>query len=104
MNNFITNFILLAFILVFVLAVWLLWLELVKQQRRRPKKLRIRDSTSRQTPEPYDPPTKRYLIQMLHGDREAVERLIESVRVRQPGKPECWYAEKVLHDLERDRR
>lgn len=107
MNNFITNLILLAFILALVFAFWFLWLEIVRQQRRRPKKLKIGVSPAKkQTAEaaPYDSPTKRYLIQMLHGDRQAVERLIESARARQPGKPECWYAEKVLHDLERDRR
>lgn len=109
MNNFITNLILVLGILVLSGAIWFLWLEILRQRRRRPKRLKIGNAhgasrTKKQTTAPYDPPTKRYLIQLLHGDRQAVERLMDSARARQPGKPECWYAEKVLHDLERDRR
>ncbi|WP_017304478.1 hypothetical protein [Spirulina subsalsa] len=41
---------------------------------------------------------------MLQGDQGAMERLLTSAKVREPGRPEQWYIEKVMWDLQRDRR
>ncbi|MBW4683275.1 MAG: tetratricopeptide repeat protein [Microcoleus vaginatus WJT46-NPBG5] len=47
---------------------------------------------------------ERKLINLLNGNRSAAERLIEQTRQKNPGKSENWYWEKVIYDLERDRR
>ncbi|MBD2040685.1 tetratricopeptide repeat protein [Microcoleus sp. FACHB-672] len=47
---------------------------------------------------------ERKLINLLNGNRSAAERLIEQTRYKNPGKSENWYWEKVIYDLERDRR
>ncbi|PSP28551.1 MAG: hypothetical protein BRC59_11585, partial [Cyanobacteria bacterium SW_4_48_29] len=44
------------------------------------------------------------LIRMLSGDRTAAERLVARERCLNPGQSEAWYWEKVISDLERDRR
>ena len=91
----ITNLFIFFVFCAFIVAIRFLVREIIKQRQNK---------LAAQQLAPYDPPTKRYLIEMFHGDRQAVERLMDAKRVRQPGKPECWYAEKVLHDLKRDRR
>ena len=35
---------------------------------------------------------------------ETIERHIESLKERHPNRSEKWYLEKILYDLERDRR
>jgi uncharacterized protein HemY len=47
---------------------------------------------------------KRRLLALLSGDVNAAERLIEQAKENYPGNPEHWYWERVLNDLERDRR
>ncbi|MGE5657286.1 MAG: hypothetical protein ACM37W_11820 [Actinomycetota bacterium] len=44
------------------------------------------------------------LLRLLHGDKNAVRRLIEQAKSRNPGRSENWYYEKVISDLESDRR
>jgi hypothetical protein len=44
------------------------------------------------------------LLTMLGGDKKAALRLLRNVRKHHPGKSYLWYHEKVIHDLERDRR
>ncbi|MCU0525886.1 MAG: hypothetical protein MUF72_13775 [Elainella sp. Prado103] len=44
------------------------------------------------------------LLQLLRGDRQAAHRLLEHVRHLHPGRSERWYYEKVIYDLQRDRR
>jgi hypothetical protein len=46
------------------------------------------------SPEIYD-----RLVMLLRGDLQCIERLLNSVRLKQK-----WYWEKILYDLERDRR
>ena len=43
------------------------------------------------------------LMQLLRGDRTAAQRLLDRAREQNPGRPENWYWEKVIYDLERDR-
>jgi hypothetical protein len=47
---------------------------------------------------------RRELIQLLRGDSAAADRLITHARKQRPFMGDVWYAEKVLTDLERDRR
>lgn len=44
------------------------------------------------------------LLRLLRGDRKAANRLLEHVRELHPGRSERWYYEKVIYDLQRDRR
>jgi len=44
------------------------------------------------------------LMRMLNGDRATANRLIEREKYKNPGRSENWYWEKVLFDLQRDRR
>jgi hypothetical protein len=41
---------------------------------------------------------------MLGGDKQVVLRLLRNARKNNPGKSYLWYHEKVIRDLERDRR
>jgi hypothetical protein len=43
------------------------------------------------------------LLRLLHGDRAAALRLVESIKARNPDKSEQWSWEKAIFDLERDR-
>lgn len=47
---------------------------------------------------------ERQLIKSLNGDRKAAYRLVERLKLRNPGRPENWYWEKAIYDLHRDRR
>lgn len=44
------------------------------------------------------------LLRLLRGDRKAANRLLNHVREMHPGRSERWYYEKVIYDLQRDRR
>ena len=44
------------------------------------------------------------LLTMLYGDRAGAQRLLNGAKQMYPGKPNDWYWEKVISDLERDRR
>jgi hypothetical protein len=44
------------------------------------------------------------LIQMLRGDAALAKRLLRQQRQINPGRSDNWYLEKVIYDLERDRR
>ncbi|WP_024546677.1 hypothetical protein [Picosynechococcus sp. NKBG15041c] len=103
MEILLTNLILLCFILALVFLVWLLWFEIQKQRRpkqRRGRPLVLPSSSSKSSK---DSQLKQKLVKLLHGDRQAVERLIQSARQKNPGESQKWYEEKVLRDLERDR-
>ncbi|WP_346292968.1 tetratricopeptide repeat protein [Sphaerothrix gracilis] len=43
------------------------------------------------------------LAQLVGGTWEMAERLLAIARQRYPGKPEAWYLQRVIEDLERDR-
>ena len=44
------------------------------------------------------------LMGMLQGDTATAKRLLRQQRRNHPGKSDNWYLEKVIYDLERDRR
>ena len=47
-------------------------------------------------------PLQKKLLLLLHGDRQAANRLLNAAKDRNPSKSIQWYAEKVLFDLQRD--
>jgi Na+-transporting methylmalonyl-CoA/oxaloacetate decarboxylase gamma subunit len=48
--------------------------------------------------------TQSQLVRLLQGDRSAAMRLVDRERRRNSHRPEQWLWEKVVRDLERDRR
>ncbi len=44
------------------------------------------------------------LLTMVGGDRSVATRLLVNVRFKYPQKSKTWCYEKVIHDLQRDRR
>jgi hypothetical protein len=44
------------------------------------------------------------LLILLRGDVPTAKRLLAQQRRKNPGKSDNWYLEKVIYDLERDRR
>lgn len=44
------------------------------------------------------------LLTLLKGDIPTAKRLLQQQRRMHPGKSDNWYLEKVIYDLERDRR
>ena len=50
------------------------------------------------------PPLRRRLLKLLYNDRRTANRLIAGASVSNPGRSVNWLAEKVIYELERDRR
>lgn len=44
------------------------------------------------------------ILRLLQGDRDVAIRLLKNVKQRNPGQSYEWYLQKVIWDLERDRR
>ena len=44
------------------------------------------------------------LLTLLRNDTATAKRLLKQQRQQHPGKSDNWYLEKVIYDLERDRR
>jgi hypothetical protein len=51
-----------------------------------------------------DPETRRRTIILAGHDMDRIERLLANARRHQPDRSEQWYWEKILYDMERDRR
>lgn len=49
-------------------------------------------------------PLQNKLLAMMNGDRDGAERLLRHAKQNNTGMSETWYFEKVIADLERDRR
>lgn len=76
-------------LIVLLSLIYILWRQIKQQQRSRPKLDRSLDSK---------------LLGMLNGDREVALRLLRHARRDNPNRSYLWYHEKVIRDLERDRR
>ena len=78
------------FWLALLFLIYILFQEIQKSQTVRGKKL--------------DRRLDKQLLTMLNGDKKTVLRLLRNARKNNPGKSYLWYHEKVIRDLERDRR
>lgn len=56
-----------------------------------------------QPPPPTSPSRYKELLNLLHGDKGAAQRLIDDCWAKNPGKTYEWVLHKVIRDLERDR-
>ncbi len=50
------------------------------------------------------PQVQARLMRLVSYDRKIVTRLVEQLKLKNPGMSEDWYWEKAIYDLERDRR
>ena len=75
-------------LLIAIALLYILWQQ-IQQQKRKPHLDRSLD---------------RQLLMLLGGDKKAALRLLRNARKHHPNKSYLWYHEKVIRDLERDRR
>lgn len=54
--------------------------------------------------QPSSEASRRHLFKLCKGDIDQARRLVQRVRVANPDRSEQWAVEKVIYDLERDRR
>jgi hypothetical protein len=83
------NPILIILLITSICLIYILFQQIQQQTTSKPKLDRSLD---------------RQLLMMLGGDKKAALRLLRNVRKHHPGKSYLWYYEKVIRDLERDRR
>ena len=48
--------------------------------------------------------TRKELMRLVNGNRDVAARLVERIRLQNPGRSEQWCWEKAIYDLQRDRR
>jgi uncharacterized membrane protein (DUF106 family) len=89
-------------ILIVIIIVLFCYLQIKKgtlinqtKQSSLPKKLTIEQGK---------PVLKKRLLQLVYSDKETANRLLHNVVKKYPHKTVNWYFEKVIHDLEQDRR
>ncbi|WP_263743549.1 hypothetical protein [Plectonema radiosum] len=76
------------------------------RQQVRPTQTTNQPLTPFSSLRPHSPQTRKLygqMVRLLQGDSEAVNRLIDSQKSKNPDKSEEWIYEKVLFDLTRDR-
>ncbi|BAY15551.1 hypothetical protein NIES2109_31230 [Nostoc sp. HK-01] len=99
--NLFTFFGTLSLILIFGTLYYVLFWQLRREQSQVvPENMSVTEINDRIT----DTQLKNRLIAKLDGDTATAERLIEQAKQNYPGMPESWYCERVIDDLERDRR
>lgn len=84
------TFILVSFAILGFL-IYILFEEIQKQKKAK-------------APYTLNPVLNQRILTMLGGDEKAALRLLRGVRKSNPDKSYVWYQEKVIRDLERDRR
>ncbi|MBD6617443.1 ABC transporter permease [Komarekiella sp. 'clone 1'] len=99
--NLLTFFGTLSLILIFGTLYYVLFWQLRRQTPTPSFRGEIPNQVEESASDSY---LKNRLIARLSGDTAAAERLIEQAKENYPGMPENWYCERVLDDLERDRR
>lgn len=99
----------LFFLLLSILAIVIGLLGLIRAPKRGSKQ-RFNQPTGqavmrRGAPGPLvDSHLRRDLLALLGGNQDTANRLLSQVESSNPGRPVSWYFEKVIKDLERDRR
>ncbi len=91
--------IIVIFVLVLGFLFYIFYKEIKKQKRKK-----IVNVNAKKVNLTSDMGLNKKLLKMLNGDENAALRLIRNVRLKNPGKSYGWYQEKVIRDLERDRR
>lgn len=94
----------LSLILIFGTLYYVLFWQLRREQQSRSYESGIPNQIEEYIPGTDHSYLKNTLIARLDGDITTAERLIEQAQQSYPGMSENWYIERVLDDLERDRR
>jgi len=81
----------------------LLALEMSAQQKKPRPKQKIYRISPHDTGAPSPYLKARLVNELLNGNSRAATRLVRHARLKNPGRSEIWYLEKVIFDLERDR-
>lgn len=85
--------------------MYLLFQEFKRQQKAPNKYHRKRKKTRQdRIKHKSDIGLDKKLLIMLGGDEKAALRILSNIQRNNPGKSYVWYREKVIRDLERDRR
>jgi len=98
---------LLALLIVAAIAGYIWWTKRNSRRGRYGQPIAPRRQQNRRQNRGQDRPNRKVeakLMRMLNGDRATANRLIEREKYKNPGRSENWYWEKVLFDLQRDRR
>lgn len=104
-----------SLIVIFGIVYYALFWDLNKQQSHSPPTTSVNSSSvdgitsnigNKDNPPPgiLNPSLENKLVNLLTGDVNAAERLVNQVKQEYPGMPENWYWERAIADLERDRR
>lgn len=88
----------LFFLIMAAVLITLLTLEIIKQKSPASRGKRRAHAPGRSAQIPSD------LLVLLQGNRKTAQRLIHFTQRSNPGRSHQWVIEKVIHDLERDRR
>lgn len=64
----------------------------------------IKHQKKAQTNYKFDKKLNKDILILLGGDQKAALRLLKNARKNNPGKSHKWCQEKIIRDLERDRR
>jgi hypothetical protein len=94
----------LSLILIFGTLYYVLFWQLRREQQSQSYETEIANPIEEYIPGTDTNYLKNTLIARLDGDITTAERLIEQAQQNYPGMSENWYVERVLDDLERDRR
>lgn len=90
----------LSFLLAIALIIALIfWLN--RRQSRRPAAYQSPTSTSQSRS--VRGHTQRQLLRLVGGNQSVAERLVEQVKLNNPGQSEQWCWEKAIYDIHRDR-
>jgi hypothetical protein len=97
-----------AFFCLLVLVAVFHILQLIYIEWRKPNTESPRQPSGKVSHSYRNDPTNRALqadlLTLLKNDARTAKRLLLQQRRRTPGKTDNWYLEKVIYDLERDRR
>lgn len=85
------------------MLVWGVWQYRRLQRQQHPQPFQPKQATT-QVPTNSVKHLEARLINLMNGDSQAAYRLVQLTQSRNPGKPLSWCWEKVIMDLERDRR
>ncbi|CDN14418.1 MAG: ABC transporter permease [Richelia sp.] len=102
-----------SLIIIFAIVYYALFWDLRKQQSQSPSFPGVNSSSvggvisnvpNSPPPKTLNPSLENKLVNLLAGDINAADRLVNKVKQEYPGMPENWYWERTIADLERDRR
>lgn len=104
------NLVILACILTVAFLLIYLYLEITKNKKNSKVNLKrfVQISNKQKSDKFLDRVNcdrlKKRLLLMLNGDRGTYERLLKATQGKYPNKNQSWWLEKIIADLERDKR